>query len=148
MIKDTVDGLVRLCGTRKPFDICNYLNIKVNILDLGSRIMGFYQRTEDNIIILHINNRLDEETQEYVCSHELGHAITHPGMSLSFFIENPLLISSKYEIEADTFAAELLLEDDLSSLYEGYTIEQIAANEKVPPRLVELKYKSIIKDEV
>lgn len=143
MIKDTVERLIKDCGTRKPFDICSYLDISVIFSDLGKKIMGFYQRTEEGIIILHINNRLDEETQKYVCSHELGHAINHPDMSISFFIENPLLVSSKYEIEADTFAAELLLEDDLSDTYEGYTIEQIAANEKVPPRLVELKCKNL-----
>ncbi|MDU5080287.1 ImmA/IrrE family metallo-endopeptidase [uncultured Tissierella sp.] len=143
MTKDTVKRLVELYGTRNPFDICAYLDIKVNFSDLGKKIMGFYQRTEEGIIILHINNRLDEKTQEYICTHELGHAMTHPEMNLSFFIENPLLIKSKYEIEADTFAAELLLEDNLSDTYEGYTIEQIALAENVPVRLVELKCKNL-----
>lgn len=135
-------GLKDLYDTNNPFDLCECLDIIILYDDLGDELSGFFQRTPDGTEILHINNRLNEYERKYICSHELGHAILQPDLAISFFIENPLLLHSKYEIEADSFAAELLLDDDIIDRYEGFTIDQIAAAEKVPVRLVELKTKN------
>lgn len=142
-IKDIVTGLKELYFTNDPFELCSCLDIIVLIHDLGNELSGFFQRTKEGTEILHINNNLNEYERRYVCGHELGHAILQPDLSISFFIENPLLIKNKHEIEADTFTAELLLEDDILFRYEGFTIEQIAIAEKVPKRLVELKFKDL-----
>ena len=142
-IKEIVLGLKDLYDTNDPFQLCNFLDIIVLINDLGDELSGFFQRTNNGTEILHINNRLDDYQRRYVCSHELGHAILQPDMSISFFIENPLLIQNKYEIEADTFTAELLLDDDIFTKYEGFTIEQIALSENVPTRLIKLKTKPV-----
>lgn len=142
-IKDIVTGLKELYYSKDPFEICRSLDIIVLIHDLGDELLGFFQRTENDTEILHINNRLNDYERRYICGHELGHAITQPDLSISFFIENPLLIKNKFEIEADTFAAELLLEDDILERYEGFTTEQIAAAENVPKRLVELKFRDL-----
>lgn len=142
-IKDIVLGLKDLYNTNDPFELCDYLDIVVLINDLGDELSGFFQRTNAGTEILHINSRLNEHQKKYVCSHELGHAILQPDLSISFFIENPLLIKNKFEIEADTFTAELLLDDDALLKYEGFTIEQIAAAENVPKRIIELKFKGL-----
>lgn len=142
-IKDIVIGLNELYFSNDPFELCSCLDITVLIHDLGSELLGFFQRTENDMEILHINSRLNEHERKYICGHELGHAILQPDLSISFFIENPLLIQNKYEIEADTFTAELLLDNDIFEKYEGFTIEQIAAAENVPKRLVELKFKNL-----
>lgn len=142
-IREIVLGLKDLYDTNDPFLICGYLDIIVLINDLGDELSGFFQRTDNGTEILHINNRLDEYGRRYTCTHELGHAILQPDMSISFFIENPLLVQNKYEIEADTFAAELLLDDDIFTKYEDFTVEQIALSENVPTRLIKLKTKPV-----
>ncbi|MBC8590652.1 ImmA/IrrE family metallo-endopeptidase [Wansuia hejianensis] len=142
-IKDIVLGLKDLYDTSNPFELCKCLDITVLIHDLGDELLGFFQRTKNDIEILHINSRLNDYERKYICSHELGHAILQPDLAISFFIENPLLIKNRFEIEADTFTAELLLEDDIIEQYEGYTIEQIALSEKVPTRIIELKFKCL-----
>lgn len=139
-IRDIALGLKDLYETNNPFDLCSCLDIVVLFNDLGEELSGFFQRTATGTEILHINNRLNEYERRYICCHELGHAILQPDLAISFFIENPLLLHSKYEIEADSFASELLLEDDIFEKYEGFSIDQIAAAEKVPARLVEMKY--------
>jgi len=142
-IKDIVSGLIELCDTKDPFELCNCLDIILLKHDLGEELLGFFQRTIHGAELLHINNRLDYYTQRYICCHELGHAILQPHLSLSFFIEHPLQIKSKFEMEADQFAAELLLEDNIITDYKNLTIEQIAAVEKVPVNLVKLKFKDL-----
>lgn len=142
-IKDIVLGLKDLYDTNDPFKLCNCLDITVLIHDLGKELSGFFQRTREGTEILHINSRLNDYERRYVCSHELGHAILQPDLAISFFIENPLLIKNKFEIEADTFTAELLLEDDVIEKYENYTIKQIAISEEVPTRIIKLKFKNL-----
>ena len=51
----------------------------------------------------------------------------------SYFIQ-------QIEIEANTFAAELLLPDDIEREYPGMTVDQIAAQLGVVPELIKLKY--------
>lgn len=142
-IKDIVTGLKEMYLSNDPFELCSCLDIIVLIHDLGEELLGFFQRTKNDTEILHINNRLNEHEQKYICSHELGHAILQPELSISFFIENPLLIKNRFEIEADTFTAELLLDDNILEKYEGFTAEQIAIAENVPLRIIELKFKDL-----
>ncbi len=142
-IKDIVTGLKELYLSNDPFKLCSYLDITVLIHDLGPELLGFFQRTENDTEMLHINSRLNDHERTYACGHELGHAILQPDLSISFFIKNPLFVKNRYEIEADTFAAELLLSDDILEKYEGFTIEQIAAAENVPKRLIDLKFRNL-----
>jgi Zn-dependent peptidase ImmA (M78 family) len=142
-IKDIAIGLKEMYLSNDPFELCSCLDIIVLVHDLGKELLGFFQRTENGTEILHINSRLNDYERKYICGHELGHAILQPDLSISFFIENPLLIKNVYEIEADTFVSELLLEDNILEKYEGFTIEQMAAAENVPKRLVELKFRDL-----
>ena len=41
----------------------------------------------------------------------------------------------------DTFAAELLVPDNISTKYHGFTLEQVAASENMLPELVKLKFR-------
>jgi Zn-dependent peptidase ImmA (M78 family) len=142
-IRDIVLRLKDLYDSSDPFELCKCLDIIVLISDLGNELLGFFQRTNEGTEILHINSKLNEYERKYICSHELGHTILQPDSAISFFIENPLLIKNKFEIEADFFAAELLLEDEFIEKYKEFTIEQIALSENVPTRLIKLKYKPL-----
>ena len=60
-------------------------------------------------------------------------------MNCSFLKKYTLYSKNTYEIEANTFAAELLIEHIDFEKYQGYTFEQIAAAEHILPELLKLK---------
>lgn len=141
MIKNIVIGLIETNNTSNPFEICANLDIKIIYSDLAE-INGFFQRTPDEKEIIHINSELVDEEKKYVCAHELGHAILHPDVSISFFIKNPMVVKNKFENEADIFASELLLNDNdiENNNLEQMNIEQIASFLGVPQKLVQHKF--------
>lgn len=140
MIIDIVNGLLETYGTLNPFELCDYMNIKIMHSNLGKEIKGFFQRTPNDYEIIHLNSELVLEEKKYICAHELGHAILHTDLSISFFIENTLQVKNKYEIQADKFAAELLLYD-IESNYaiNELTLSQLSAYYGVPEHLIKLK---------
>lgn len=141
MINEIVNGLIEQYETSNPFELCQCLEIKVFFEDLGKKINGYFQRTADSFEIIHINSNLDFYMQRYICAHELGHAILQPDISISFFIEHPLMIKSKYEIQADKFAAELLISNNVNLCdIENMNIEQLSSYFKVPEKLLRLKF--------
>src|SRR5690606_32336512 len=85
----------------------------------------------------HINNDLDRPMQRFVCAHELGHAMLHPGINTPFLKANTLFSINRLEREANEFAVELLIPDDL--LREHQTIYEVATACGVPGEVVELK---------
>ncbi|WP_427339580.1 ImmA/IrrE family metallo-endopeptidase [Caloranaerobacter sp. DY30410] len=140
MVKQIVLGLIELYDTKDPFELCDCLDIIVTKHPMGNKIHGFFQKTNDGIEILHINSELDYHMQKYICAHELGHAILQPELSIGFFIEHPLQIKTKAEIQADKFAAELLVPDNILEKYPDFTLEQVAAAENIPLELLKLKF--------
>lgn len=90
---------------------------------------------------IHINQNLDENRKLFTMAHELGHAILHPKSNTAFLRERTLFSIDKLEVEANRFAAELLISDeDLSSCIENnFTIEQVASYFQVPIELVRYK---------
>ncbi len=142
-IKNIVTGLIELYDTNNPFELCECLDISLIFSDLGNELLGFFQKTNKDYEILHINTKLNYYMQKYICAHELGHAILQPELSVSFFIKSPFIIKNKYEIEADLFAAELLVDDCCISAYKDLTLEQIAAIKHVPKQLIELKINTL-----
>lgn len=141
MIKDIVTGLVETYNTNNPFEICDYLGIKIIRSNLGNEINGFFQRTKDGYEIIHLNLKLNDNESNYTCAHELGHAIMHTDLSIGFFIENRLQVKNRYEIQADNFAAELLLPNILSCEYTDMNIEQLSSYFGVPIDLISYKYR-------
>lgn len=140
-MKDIVTGLLKKYGTNDPFELCAYLDIQIIKEDLGRQIYGYLQRI-DNFIIVHINNSIPYPLQRYCCAHELGHALLQPDLSIGFFIENPLLVKNKAEIEADRFAAELLIDakDMDKHFFESMSVSQMSSYFEVPDELIEYKF--------
>ena len=81
------------------------------------------------------NEDLEEKEMLLVMAHELGHAIMHRKENCYFIRNKTLLLTSRIEIEANTFAAELLIPDDIIFEHPGMPAEQIARlagyNEKI-----------------
>lgn len=139
-IKKIVTNLIKKYKTNDPFELADYLDCIVIVKDLDANIRGFYQYFQRNRI-MYINNNLLEHEQRIVCAHELGHAILHTKLNILFLENNTHFIKNRYETEANTFAAELLINNEILQQYQNLTLEQIAAAENIPIDLLKLKLK-------
>ncbi len=134
--KSIVENLMRKHNTNCPFELAARLNIHIIEWDLHEEIKGFYKYDRRNKYIV-INQNLSEEWKRVVCAHELGHAILHTRLNTPFMRSNTLFSINKIEREANRFAAELLLSDEI--FRENNNIYEIASLHRVPVELVRLK---------
>ena len=138
-IRRLTHGLKKKYHTSDPFELIDYLVIERFEGPLGN-LLGCYMMIKRSKCIF-INSDIELEcVHKIVCAHELGHAIQHPKINCNFIGDRTLYSKSKIEIEANTFAAELLLPDDIEREYPGMTVDQIAAQLGVVPELIKLKY--------
>ncbi|ACK95600.1 ImmA/IrrE family metallo-endopeptidase [Bacillus thuringiensis] len=138
-IKEYVMKIVKKHGTTNPFEIAKRKDIIVLFEDLGNTL-GFYN-TYKRFKFIHINNRIDETTQRFVCAHELGHALLHPKANTPFLRNKTFFSVDRLEIEANTFAVELLLPDEMISEYQdtNLSIQEIAEIYGIPESFARLK---------
>lgn len=137
-IKNIVHRLKKRFCTDDPFEIMDYLGIEIFKCPLGKR-MGCYMLLQRSKCIF-INSDIENEHMERIVgAHELGHAVLHPNINCYFLRNYTLYSKDTHEVEANTFASELLLPDDIFLEYQGYTVNQIAAFENVIPELIKLK---------
>lgn len=139
VIKGEVAKLLKKYKTNDPFKIANLENIIVLPEELGNTY-GYYSY-HNRFKFIHINNKLDEIKQRFVCAHELGHAKLHPKSNTPFLRANTLFSIEKIEVEANTFAVELLLPDDFLDEYKNssLTIYDIAKMSGIPKKHIRLK---------
>ncbi|AFQ27626.1 ImmA/IrrE family metallo-endopeptidase [Bacillus thuringiensis] len=138
-IKKYVLNIVAKYQTIDPFEIARQKNIIVLFEDLGNTL-GFYN-TYKRFKFIHINNQINETTQRFVCAHELGHAVLHPKANTPFLRNQTFFSVDRLEIEANTFAVELLLTDEMVSEYEDtrLSIQEVAEIHGVPGGFARLK---------
>ncbi|AEA17459.1 MULTISPECIES: ImmA/IrrE family metallo-endopeptidase [Bacillus] len=138
-IKEYILKIVKKHGTTNPFEIAKRKNIIVLFEDLGNTL-GFYN-TYKRFKFIHINNKIDEFTQRFVCAHELGHAVLHPKANTPFLRNQTFFSVDRLEIEANTFAVELLLTDEMIFAYENthLSIQEVAEIHGVPSGFARLK---------
>ena len=123
-IKKIALGLIRKYNTQNPFKLAEALNIEYIIGSMG-KCSGCYLYLKRHRCIF-INEDLSDIDMLFVMAHELGHAILHRAENC-YFIRNKTLLSTEcFEKEANIFAAELLIPDEL--IYENpcMTKSQIA----------------------
>ena len=118
-IKKKADSLVRKHQTRNPFEIIQGMNVIVVFAPLCG-VRGFYQ------YFIYIDENLPEHEKKFVCAHELGHMLLHKKANALFMDSRTHLNTHRYEVEADTFAMDLLIDDDMIAEYEPYTADQIS----------------------
>ncbi|MGN4416303.1 ImmA/IrrE family metallo-endopeptidase [Bacillus cereus group sp. MYBK249-1] len=143
-IKEYVLRIVKKHDTTNPFEIAERKNIIVLFEDLGNTL-GFYN-TYKRSKFIHINNKINETTQRFVCAHELGHAVLHPKANTPFLRNQTFFSVDRLEIEANTFAVELLLSDEMISEYKNTTlsIQDVAEIHGIPRGFARLKTYNII----
>lgn len=138
-IKENALNITEKYRTTDPFEIAKQKNITVLYADLGNTL-GFYN-TYKRFKFIHINNQIDEITQRFVCAHELGHAVLHPQANTPFLRNQTFFSVDRLEIEANTFAVELLLTDEMVSAYEDtrLSIQEVAEIYGIPSGFARLK---------
>ncbi len=137
-VKEIVTKLKKKYGTNDPFLLCKSLNIWVYILPLGN-INGHYTYTKRKKVFF-INENLNTVQRNFSCAHELGHALLHRKSNVYFNNAKTYFVQSKFETQADLFAAELLIDDNLLDDYQGYNLDTISNCIGVDVKFLELKF--------
>ncbi len=135
-IKDIVRKYTLKYNTRNPFKLADLLGIEVQLGTPGCA--GCYMFLKNHRYIF-LDQDLEEMELLQVMAHELGHAILHKKQNCCFIRNKTLLLNSKTEIEANLFAAELLIEEDTILEYQGYTVSQLARLLGYEERFIELR---------
>ena len=132
-IKQIVNLLIKKYGTRNPYELCDYTNVLLQIGDLGDAL-GCYLLIKRQKCILLNERILGTPMEKVVLGHELGHSRMH-WKNDCYFYGSTFFSKSREENEANTFAAELLIPDELIYENPGMTKSQIARlagyNEKI-----------------
>lgn len=135
--KFSAASLIRRFHTADPFKIADALGIHVLFSDLGGT-WGCYTSYK-RIAFIHINAQISEPQQRFTCAHELGHAVLHRGLSLPYLRAHTLFSPSIYERQANSFAVELLLPDDLLREHPDCSLDHLARAAGIPPGMEVLK---------
>jgi Zn-dependent peptidase ImmA (M78 family) len=136
-IKQLVAYYVRKFNTRDPFELADYLHVEVITGPLGSR-SGCYMFLKNHKCVF-LNEDLEEYERMLVMAHELAHSIMHRKENCYFIRNKTLLLTSRIETEANTFAAELLIPDDLIYDHPGISKSQLARIAGYDERIMEFK---------
>lgn len=139
-IKQIVNGLIEMYSTRDVYELLNNLEVTLIRKELFKNEKGRFFRDMFGNETIFISNNLSEEEEKIVIAHELGHLILHTDLNTSFYTENHLINKNKLEMEANKFAAELLIPDDVE-IYEDETISHLACRLNVSEELIKLKFR-------
>lgn len=136
-IKRRVEQIIRKYRTRDPFEMIKGMNVILVYYPLEG-VHGFYQYFQRNNII-YLDERLSKNEQRFVLAHELGHMFLHKKANAIFMDTRTQFNTDKFELEANTFAIDLLLPDSLLEEYKEFTVEQISRLTGYHKRLIELR---------
>ena len=140
-IKKKADSLVRKYRTRNPFEIIQGLNVILVFAPLiGTR--AFYQYFQRNNLI-YINENLSSHEKAFECAHEMGHMFLHKKANAIFMDTRTCFNTNRFEIEADRFAMDLLIGDDILAEYSNHSLEQLAFMLGYEKRLIELRLREL-----
>ena len=129
--------LIKRCKTNDPFEIARLLDIILIYAPL-IELNGFYQYHKRNHII-YLADSLEELVARFVLAHEIGHMQMHRDLNTVFLDTHIFNPHNRYERQANTFAAELLLPDELLLESPECSIYQLAQSYGLPVEYAELK---------
>lgn len=138
-IKKLANKLAKQHDSRNPFEIINGLNVILLFVPLNG-VRGFHQYFQRNNII-YIDESLPQHERLWVCAHELGHMFLHKKANTIFMDTYTSFNTDKYEIEANKFAAELLIPDEFIIENQEYTTGQISRMLGYSEEFIKLKIK-------
>lgn len=123
-------------GTRNPEKIARAFDIEIVKKPYTSNTKGFFIKAVRNKYIT-VNSNLTIQCQNIVLAHELGHALLHSSQDVYFIREYTLFPIGRFEIEANKFAAELLIDDN--EIRNDLSIPEMSCWLGVPEELVKYK---------
>lgn len=123
--KRLADSLAQRYHTRDPFRIADALGYTIIYTPLVG-VRGFYQYIK-RCHIIYLDNSLEEPVACFVCAHELGHSFLHRDYNRIFMDTRTFMVTSRYETEADHFAADLIYDDYDLQDYLGLSLPTAAA---------------------
>ena len=139
--KRLADSLVQRYHTRDPFRIADELGYTIIYTPLVG-VRGFYQYIK-RCHIIYLDNSLDEPVACFVCAHELGHSFLHRDYNRIFMDTRTFMVTSRYETEADHFAADLIYDDYDLQDYLGLPLPTAAACLGLSERLAAYRLQSV-----
>lgn len=147
-IYEKVQSLVKKYDTRNPEELIEDLNIKIYPLENTNSLLGMYHVIQRNRLIF-ISNQVGRQ-RNLILAHELGHDQLHRHLVTNgvAFHENSLFVdTSRCELEANIFAAHLLIadEDILPLLCEETDDRTLSYELGVDINLVNLKISELVK---
>ena len=119
------------------YDVIDHYNIILTEVDTREFIAGY--RLIKRWKVIQVNQNLDEYMKRCVLWHELGHALMHRTVNCFYMANKTRLRTMQYEVEAEQFAADMLLPDQLDPELEGRTVQEIAAYYGVTINLIDRK---------
>lgn len=141
-IKTLASRLVKHHGTRDPFRIAADLGFIIIDTHLTG-IRGFYQYIH-RCHIIYLDSRLTEPERTWVCAHELGHYFLHRGLNRIFMDKHTFVVTSRYERDADRFAADLIYSDDFLKDYIELPYTTVSENLGMPDDIAKYRMSTII----
>lgn len=135
-----VEKLKRKFRTVDPFEIAEMCKIMV-LYKKFKDMKGMYT-VQERCPFIFLDTDLDEYMEKVVLFHELGHHFLHRYSMVSAFREHSLYdMTSKYEIEANIFAANFIISDEdvENNIDYGFTSMQLASTLCVPHDLLLIK---------
>jgi Zn-dependent peptidase ImmA (M78 family) len=136
-IKEKVSKLCKMYGTNDPFKLANDLDITILFENLGAAL-GYFD-AHFRMRTIHISENAPEGLKTYICAHELGHAILHNKINTPYLSAYTLFSVAKIEKQANKFAVELLLPDDILEEYATCTLYNVAQVVGIPSGMEKLK---------
>ncbi|MBE5984663.1 MAG: ImmA/IrrE family metallo-endopeptidase [Paenibacillaceae bacterium] len=137
-IKHLVAYYTKTFKTRDPFEIADRMGI---LYQIGNcKYEGSYMFLKNHRYIF-LSNKLNDIDLKLVMAHELGHALLDRKENCYFIRNKTFLQNSKLERRANTFAAYLLIDDNLLSEYKTFTLEQFCDCTGYPEDLLKLRLK-------
>lgn len=107
--------------------------------DLGGKYGNYLKYKRSKFIIID-DTRTPEAMLPFVCAHELGHALCTPNDNTQWLKTYTMDINAdRVERLANTFAVELLLNDEYLAEHPGTSIYTLANCRGVPHRFIKLK---------
>lgn len=133
--------IIKRHNTREPKQILEDLGVYLIAFKEPTKLLGMYKIVNGKDFVFY-NPFVDTRIQTMVFAHELGHHLFHHDLAEDGMLEYQIFdITSEMELEANIFAAHLLLDENsiLDDVMQGYTYDQLARIYEVNSNLIILK---------
>lgn len=121
--------LIKVHKTRDPKTILKDRGVHLIAFNKDTKLLGMYKIIKESRFVFY-NPNVDYRIQNMVFAHELGHDIYHQTYAKDGMVEYEIFdINSEMELEANIFAAHLLLDEEnlMDDILEGYTYNELAS---------------------